>query len=207
MNVFDIRQLSSLDGSSPRRLATLSSAQKGQPSAVRKVKFSATEGGSEILAFTEHRSVIQVVSTLQYESPQIIIVPPSSPPNSPSGERPQLEYYHPPASQQYVAGPQGLSANAQGRPNMNSVLDHILRQAPESRARIAVLTLNDLAALQPNFHYSSAYFPDDHSTSDDLLGMDFDEWGETLFVATNQRVWGYRVDGDAQRRSETFSTR
>ena len=197
----------------PRRLATIPSAQRGQASAIRKIKFSSTECGSEILAFTEHRSVLQVVSTTQYDSPQIINVPASSPTTTPS---PRSISYSPPSRQHAMPPPiisPRLSLASQAHTLSQNIFDRIDRNPPERS--VADLTANlttylttaDLSAYQPIFQYSSAYFPEDHSTEDDLLGMDFDEWGETLFVATNQRVWSYRVDADAQRRSETFSTR
>ena len=203
VSIFDARNLAPLDSVSPRRIATLHSPQKGSASAIRKVKFSSTESGSEILAFTEHRSILQVVSATQYDTPQIITVPPSSSTSTPAVESSTTspQYYQPmrPMGQYgFSLLPSRISAaqNADIEAQMMHVLNADL-PPPTFTLRMSDLT---------DFGSTSAYFPEDHSTPDDLLGMDFDEWGETLFVATNDKVWSYRVDTDAQRRSETFST-
>ncbi|KAG0663705.1 hypothetical protein C6P46_002274 [Rhodotorula mucilaginosa] len=55
------------------------------------------------------------------------------------------------------------------------------------------------------YHATSAFFPLD-STPGDLLGLDWDEWGERLFVATGERVWEWEVDARARRGSATWAT-
>ncbi|GAA6016029.1 hypothetical protein JCM8202_005386 [Rhodotorula sphaerocarpa] len=54
------------------------------------------------------------------------------------------------------------------------------------------------------YHATSAFFPLD-STPGDLLGLDWDEWGERVFVATGERVWEWEVDARARRGSASWS--
>ncbi|GAA6031578.1 hypothetical protein JCM8097_006531 [Rhodosporidiobolus ruineniae] len=49
-----------------------------------------------------------------------------------------------------------------------------------------------------SYHATSAFFPHD-SAPGDLLGLDWDEWGERLVVATAERVWEWDVDAKARR--------
>jgi hypothetical protein len=49
-------------------------------------------------------------------------------------------------------------------------------------------------------------FPHDTSPFD-LLGLDWDEFGERLLVATDQRVWEWDVDKRARRGRGVFSFR
>lgn len=58
----------------------------------------------------------------------------------------------------------------------------------------SALTSGSGSAYQPN----SLYFPLE-STPQDVLGLDWDEQGESLFVASEERVWEWRVDGRARR--------
>lgn len=53
------------------------------------------------------------------------------------------------------------------------------------------------------YHATSAFFPLD-STPGDLLGLDWDEWGERVFVATGERVWEWEVDARARRGSAAW---
>ncbi|BGP42132.1 hypothetical protein JCM10450v2_006218 [Rhodotorula kratochvilovae] len=53
------------------------------------------------------------------------------------------------------------------------------------------------------YYPASAYFPLD-SAPGDLLGLDWDERGERLFVATAERVWEWEVDRDARRGSAAW---
>ncbi|GAA5832740.1 hypothetical protein JCM11251_005746 [Rhodosporidiobolus azoricus] len=49
-----------------------------------------------------------------------------------------------------------------------------------------------------SYHSTSAFFPLDTAPGD-LLGLDWDEWGERLMVATGERVWEWDVDARARR--------
>ncbi|GAA6046896.1 hypothetical protein JCM3770_003417 [Rhodotorula araucariae] len=53
------------------------------------------------------------------------------------------------------------------------------------------------------YYPSSAYFPLD-SAPGDLLGLDWDEHGERLLVATGERVWEWEVDREARRGSAVW---
>lgn len=55
-----------------------------------------------------------------------------------------------------------------------------------------------LAFSSAGYQATSLFFPVD-STPEDLLGLDWDEWGERLFVATEGAVWEWEVDGRARR--------
>jgi len=56
------------------------------------------------------------------------------------------------------------------------------------------------------YYPASAYFPLD-SAPGDLLGLDWDEHGERLFVATAARVWEWEVDLEARRGSAAWGVR
>ncbi|GAA5846942.1 hypothetical protein JCM9279_006961 [Rhodotorula babjevae] len=56
------------------------------------------------------------------------------------------------------------------------------------------------------YYPASAYFPLD-SAPGDLLGLDWDEHGERLFVATAERVWEWEVDREARRGSAAWGVR
>ncbi|TNY22956.1 hypothetical protein DMC30DRAFT_390996 [Rhodotorula diobovata] len=56
------------------------------------------------------------------------------------------------------------------------------------------------------YYPASAYFPLD-SAPGDLLGLDWDERGERLFVATAARVWEWEVDREARRGSAAWGVR
>ncbi|GAA5942848.1 hypothetical protein JCM3775_001520 [Rhodotorula graminis] len=56
------------------------------------------------------------------------------------------------------------------------------------------------------YYPASAYFPLD-SAPGDLLGLDWDEHGERLFVATAARVWEWEVDREARRGSAAWGVR
>ncbi|KAK4052356.1 hypothetical protein OIV83_002158 [Microbotryomycetes sp. JL201] len=80
VNVFDVRALPPVDSGyhskAPRTLAALRSTQRGPAGAVRKVKFSpGNRVESELLAFTEHRSLLHVVDARSFEECQIVEVP------------------------------------------------------------------------------------------------------------------------------------
>ncbi|KAK4057112.1 hypothetical protein OIO90_002012 [Microbotryomycetes sp. JL221] len=62
------------------------------------------------------------------------------------------------------------------------------------------LTFGSHTGYQPN----SLYFPID-STPSDLLGLDWDEQGTSLFVATEGRVWEWQVDTRARRSFGEYS--
>ncbi|GAA5901767.1 hypothetical protein JCM8208_003581 [Rhodotorula glutinis] len=56
------------------------------------------------------------------------------------------------------------------------------------------------------YYPASAYFPLD-SAPGDLLGLDWDEHGERLLVATAARVWEWEVDREARRGSAAWGVR
>jgi hypothetical protein len=51
-----------------------------------------------------------------------------------------------------------------------------------------------LSALITSYQSNSAYFPQEANDPTDLLGLDWDEWGDKLFVATEKNVWEWDVD-------------
>ncbi|KAK4690218.1 hypothetical protein P7C70_g9648, partial [Phenoliferia sp. Uapishka_3] len=57
---------------------------------------------------------------------------------------------------------------------------------------------NSMSPAATAYQATSVFFPVD-STPEDLLGLDWDEWGERLFVATEDRIWEWQVDGGARR--------
>ncbi|GAA5974783.1 hypothetical protein JCM11641_007263 [Rhodosporidiobolus odoratus] len=62
------------------------------------------------------------------------------------------------------------------------------------------------APLNTTYHSTSAFFPLD-SAPGDLLGLDWDEWGERVIVATGERVWEWDVDQRARRGRGDWGTR
>ncbi|KAM0753212.1 hypothetical protein T439DRAFT_323847 [Meredithblackwellia eburnea MCA 4105] len=86
VHLFDVRNLPSAPSSSPnygfggasaRRLRSLKTSQSGPAGAARKVKFSPSGMGlgSELLAFTEHRSKIHVVDARTFDEVQVLSIP------------------------------------------------------------------------------------------------------------------------------------
>ncbi|GAA6015012.1 hypothetical protein JCM10207_008704 [Rhodosporidiobolus poonsookiae] len=72
--------------------------------------------------------------------------------------------------------------------------------------RLASLFAAPLAGGGAAYHSPSAFFPLDTAPGD-LLGLDWDEWGERLIVATGERLWEWDVDVRARRGSAAWGTR
>lgn len=58
--------------------------------------------------------------------------------------------------------------------------------------------LSGYASISSGYQSNSMFFPIDNQPND-LLGLDWDEWGESLFVATGNTVWEFEVDGRGRR--------
>lgn len=100
-----------------------------------------------------------------------------------------------PPRAQILSGYSPLSTSARHPdPNSGSYLDgSIVGSVPSSSVNyldtIGLSALGGGGGYQPN----SLYFPVE-STPSDLLGLDWDEEGSSLFVATEGRVWEWEVD-------------
>ncbi|GAA5919382.1 hypothetical protein JCM1841_005980 [Sporobolomyces salmonicolor] len=73
--------------------------------------------------------------------------------------------------------------------------------APTASLPFSSLFAAPLSAAGPGagvYHSTSTNFPVDSSPLD-LLGVDWDEWGERVLVATAERVWEWDVDARARR--------
>ncbi|GAA5890855.1 hypothetical protein JCM5296_003443 [Sporobolomyces johnsonii] len=77
--------------------------------------------------------------------------------------------------------------------------------APTASLPISSLFAAPFSAARPGgaggggvYHSTSTNFPVDASPLD-LLGLDWDEWGERVLVATAERVWEWDVDARARR--------
>jgi hypothetical protein len=77
--------------------------------------------------------------------------------------------------------------------------------APAPNPPITSLFAAPLAGTGGTYHATSAFFPLD-TTPGDLLGLDFDEFGERVLVATGERVWEWEVDARARRGSAAWGT-
>lgn len=95
----------------------------------------------------------------------------------------------PPSDPRWSFNPPGASPVRSSVPNHASS-SFIYR----NNSNLSGGTSGTTTGYQPN----SLYFPLE-STPNDLLGLDWDDQGSSLFVATEGRVWEWRVDGQARR--------
>ncbi|ORY89042.1 hypothetical protein BCR35DRAFT_300826 [Leucosporidium creatinivorum] len=112
---------------------------------------------------------------------------------SPTGSSPTRHDSPRPPRAQVLSGysPLSTSASSSARhpdPNSGAYLDGSIVSSVNYLDTIGLSALG-AGGYQPN----SLYFPVE-STPSDLLGLDWDEEGRSLFVATEGRVWEWEVD-------------
>ncbi|GJN92591.1 hypothetical protein Rhopal_005626-T1 [Rhodotorula paludigena] len=203
----DDSSTSSVDTTRPRRFAPASPsfADRGN---------STIEPSSERAAAPVRRNYSRNVP-LPPAPPHSYTRLPTSAPSAFSGPF-TSSLYQPPITSSAFFMPSRASLNyATSASAPNSLPIHALFSAPLAPTRYGVGSASwssdgfggssaGAATLSGGAYYpASAYFPLD-SAPGDLLGLDWDEEGDRLFVATGERVWEWEVDRRARRGSASW---